>query len=66
MLFKINEIKAIKLISKPNHEEIHELDEIVIIVPVININKNIIFEIFLIIKKKRFLYKWGMNSLALV
>jgi hypothetical protein len=57
-LYKIKVIKDIKLISKPNQEFIHELDEIVIIDPNNIINKNNSFDKLIKIKKKRyFLYR---------
>lgn len=49
----IKGIKDNKLSSKPIHIPIQEEEEIVIIVPEINVIKKIIFEIKFIIKKKR-------------
>ena len=45
-------IMAMRLISNPIHTPNHELADITIMVLNITINKNIIFDKFLIIKKK--------------
>ena len=64
-LFKIKVRNDNVLISKPIQQLIHELEEIM--KKILNINKKKKINLELLIKKKGFyLYKWSMNSLALL
>lgn len=59
-------MKDRRLVSNPIHAPSQELEEIVIKIPLIKVvKKRILVELLDIREERPFLYKWGMNPLAL-